>query len=154
VVAGAAVLSTGLVGATARLGIRQLKEAHTGNRLVAFNRATDILIDPVVMEARQWVYANASTLEVASYSGLSPAEQHKVEAVWRAYDRIGVLMDHGLLIDDAPVLDMWAVAITRTYHTLEKMLRERRSNDNPAFAHNLDSLNRRAMEYLASTDRA
>lgn len=124
-----------------RLGVRQLKEAHTGNRFAALARVTDMLIDPPVMKARRWVSAQQAALETAHFADLAESEQYDLEEVWRAYDRVGLLFDHDLVVDESPVLDMWGYSIERTYEMLEHLLEERRnSRGNPNFAHNFETL--------------
>jgi hypothetical protein len=141
IIASSAAVSTAFVGVASVLGVRQLKEAHTGNRLVALARVTDTLIASPIMEARLWVSANASTLETARLADLAETDRTRVEAVWRAYDRVGLLFDHDLIIDERPVLDMWGYSIERTYEILQHLLAERRnSGGNPDFAHNFSTL--------------
>lgn len=141
VVAGSAGVSAVCVVIATRLGVRQLKEAHTGNRFAALARVTDMLIDPPVMKARRWVSAQETALETAHFADLAKSEQYDLEEVWRAYDRVGLLFDHDLVVDESPVLDMWGYSIERTYEMLEHLLEERRnSRGNPNFAHNFETL--------------
>jgi hypothetical protein len=141
VVAGSAGVSAVCVVIATRLGVRQLKEAHTGNRFAALARVTDMLIDPPVMKARRWVSAQQTALETAHFADLAESEQYDLEEVWRAYDRVGLLFDHDLVVDESPVLDMWGYSIERTYEMLEHLLEERRnSRGNPNFAHNFETL--------------
>ena len=141
VVAGSAGVSAVCVAIATRLGVRQLKEAHTGNRFAALARVTDMLIDPRVMKARRWVAAHETELETAQLAELDQCEQYELEEVWRAYDRVGLLFDHDLVVDQNPVLDMWGYSIERTYEMLEHLLEERRnSRGNPNLAHNFETL--------------
>lgn len=141
VVAGSAGVSAVCVVIATRLGVRQLKEAHTGNRFAALARVTDMLIAPPVMKARRGVSVHETALEMAHFADLTESEQYDLEEVWRAYDRVGLLFDHDLVVDESPVLDMWGYSIERTYEMLEHLLEERRnSRGNPNFAHNFETL--------------
>lgn len=126
VVACSAGVSAVCVVIATKAGVRQLKEAHTQNRFAALARVTDMLIDPPVMKARRWVSAQETALETAHFADLAKAEQYELEEVWRAYDRVGLLFDYNLVIDESPVLDMWGYSIERTYEMLERLLQERR----------------------------
>lgn len=141
VVACSAGVSAVCVVIATRAGVRQLKEAHTGNRFAALARVTDMLIDPPVMKARRWVSAHEKALETAHFTDLDEAEQYELEEVWRAYGRVGLLFDHDLVVDESPVLDTWGYSIERTYEMLKHLLEERRnSRGNPNFAHNFETL--------------
>lgn len=150
IVAGSAAATTVFVGTASLLAVRQLKEAHTGNRLVALARVTDTLIADPIMKARQWVFANADALKATRLSDLAEPDRTRVEAVWRAYDRVGLLFDHDLIIDERPVLDMWGHSIEHTYEILKHLLTERREDGNPDFAHNFSTLYRQAKAFNSS----
>lgn len=152
-VAGSAVASTCFVGGATLLGIRQLREAHKANRLAALTRVADILRDPPIMKARRWLFANEDRLEGARYDDLDAEETAMVEDVWRAYDQVALLFDYQLLIDEKPVLDMWAISIVRVVQITATLLADRRAKGNPYFVHNLESLRARAEQYLVETGR-
>lgn len=141
VVAASAGVSAVCVVVATGFGVRQLREAHTANRFVALARVTDMLIDPEVMKARRWVSANARRLKAVHFADLDAPERVHLEEVWRAYDRVGLLFDHDLIIDEGPVLEMWGYSIVRTYELLEHLLIARRTSfGNPKFSRNFESL--------------
>jgi hypothetical protein len=147
IVAVSTAASAVFIGTASLLAVRQLKEAHTGNRLMALARVTDTLIASPIMEARQWVYANEHELKTTHLDELTESNRWRAETVWRAYSRVGLLFDHNLIVDERPVLDMWGHAIERTYEILEPLLTERRDGDNPNFAHHFSTLYERSKAF-------
>lgn len=153
IVAVSTATSAVFIGTASLLAVRQLKEAHTGNRLMALARVTDTLIAAPVMEARQWVYKHEHTLKITRLDDLTESDRWQAETVWRAYSRVGLLFDHDLIIDERPVLDMWGLAIERTYEILEPLLTERREGEHPKFARHFSTLYERAKAFNRENPR-
>lgn len=148
VTAISSAISTLFIGLGALFAVRQLRIGNRSNQLQAVIRVTDLVIGNPdrVFEARQWVFANEWWLREATLSELSPENRERIESVWRAWDRVGLLVEYKFVEPD-PILDMWAYSIKRTNKILAPLLEQRRAASSPQFVHYFSELARRAEKY-------
>lgn len=115
-------------------GYRQLKQlaqssqnAARAAQMEALVHVTDLVNfqTPTISKARAWVLDNEAKLLSTPLKELDGCERDRIEEVWRTWDRIGLLVHHGL-VDAEPVMEMWAHSIERTYLILWGRLYERR----------------------------
>lgn len=129
---------------------RSAQAAADSAQLQALVRVTDLVNfqAPLVLRARGWVFDNAAMLERANLGRLTRQQRRHVEEVWRAWDRVGLLVEHGL-IEPEPLLEMWSHSIERTFLVLWRLLRERRHlpRANPMAMRHFHALYCRAKAY-------
>lgn len=126
VAAIAAAIQTIVVLVAAVLAIRQLREATRARSLDAFLAISEDLKKEEAVEARKIIYTQLANSEI-----LSEEQKKKIESICVTFDKMGVLVKHGLIPKDV-AFSMYFDVVLRIWKHVEPFViqeRERRKND-------------------------
>lgn len=140
----ATIAGAGVVIYTALLAVRQLKEMTRSRNLEAMLRVYEMISSENARTLRRYIYESL----LSDPEDISPEEQRIIEEVSVLFDRVGALVDAGLVPEDL-LFQSHGRMISRIWDRLEPYISHYRQI-HPGHVSYFESLARAARQYPAS----
>jgi len=138
----AAIIQAVVVIIAVIIALIQLNQGTRARSLDAFLAISQDLRNENIVEARRWIFT-----KLKNTRNLTNRQKTKVEALCVIFDKIGVLVKHGLIPKDV-AFSMYFDVVLRTWNRVESFIkeeRERRKND--LWMMYFEALNKECLRY-------